>query len=191
MSSACYVSKMRCSGRRTKLLTMIFVSPEPETGVVVVVALAPDFVALVDFCTPPTGAALVTRVEAVPTRRPRPRRPTVLRRVLRMSSRLLSSLFSDILIKMRRQSVCDKSLDGVKGLRFDTLSQESARVDLCHPNIPTTDRIESFENGWSGFRQSRIFFVGLPRRCDLVQRQALYWGYLVTTGNAADGAADE
>lgn len=86
---------------------MTLVSLPTEADSVAAVALVFPLEALVLFWTPPTGAALVTLPAVVVARRPRPLRPAVLRRVLKMSSKLLSNLFSDI---VKRQTLWGRKL---------------------------------------------------------------------------------
>lgn len=70
-------------------------SPVPAAGPLGTAALVAALPVFPPFWIPPAGAAVATLVP-FGARRARPRRPTVLRRVLRISSRDLSSL-EDIL----------------------------------------------------------------------------------------------
>ena len=90
------VVRWRNVGIFTKLLTMILESPLPAAGPLGTAPFAATLAPFVPFWIPPDGAAAVVLVP-FGARRPRPpRRPAVLRRVLRISSKDLSS-FPDIL----------------------------------------------------------------------------------------------
>lgn len=90
------------SGVLTKLLTMILESPLPPAGPFGTAALVGPLAALVFFWIPPAGTA-AAGLFPIGTRRPRPRGPAFLaavRRVVRISSRLLSSLLDMMKVLM-------------------------------------------------------------------------------------------
>jgi len=81
---------------RGKLDTMILVSPPPkEAAGAVGAGLDCLLPCLVDLATPPTGAAAAAGRPAPERRAPRPRREVL--EALRMSSRLCSILFEDMM----------------------------------------------------------------------------------------------
>jgi len=87
----------KCCVWLTKLDTMILVSPPREAAGAVGAALGCLPCCLVDLETPPTGAAVVAgRPVPVDLRPLRPRREVL--EALRMSSRLCSILFEDMLM---------------------------------------------------------------------------------------------
>ena len=115
----------------TKLPTMILDSPLPAAGPLGTAPFAGAVLApLVFLWMPPAGVAVAAFVP-FPTRRPaRPRRPAVLRRVLRISSRLWSS-FPDMLKWWWCECLSDGAFaDGEMWIRIEDSQAEKAD---CRP----------------------------------------------------------